>query len=360
MIFQNKEDNKILDLSKELNLQKRINLEYSIVNFGQIYTRVERDTKIHLYSDYEMYNTTPLAVFFKNDEVYKVMDAIASLFLSRWAKKYPEKNTRDPIKYTMLYEGERMIWVPESKEEILRSEAATPFINGYLTIDSGLKERLNDRMALVGNKDNGLPMQDLSAEMQKSIRNMLGVRRIVNPNEREIPEAEISKSRVIVKYERKPFGIHELYVTVNTEKGSYSSLYSNSRKVFESGAIKTETPTLYDTRRFRLPNKEYPKIKELNQIISLKRDNIYMINVVKHIHDSLGISCVTEIKDFIPQIANVNISAMPVWKFMDAVTKVYTDTEWEYRKSGVIVVRGPRNSGRGKSEKSYWDSISGK
>jgi accessory colonization factor AcfC len=76
-----------------------------------------------------------------------------------------------------------------------------------------------------------------------------------------------------------------------------------------------------------------------------------MVDVIKYLHDTLDFSCVCEPKQIAPQSANINISAMPVWKFMDTITEIYTDTEWEYRKSGVIVVRGPMNSTRDKKQK---------
>jgi hypothetical protein len=185
--------------------------------------------------------------------------------------------------------------------------------------------------------------------MQNALRSITDALATFPDSGLDVPRAELATSRVRVKASKEPFGINELFIAIRTEKDSYGALFNDSKKVIESGSIKVESPTLYDTRRYKISEKEYPKIKELNQIVSLKGKDMYMENVLKYLHETKGISCVTEVKQFINQRVDIDIPAMPLWKFMDTITKLYKDTEWEYRKSGVIIVRGPMNSARGQS-----------
>lgn len=47
-----------------------------------------------------------------------------------------------------------------------------------------------------------------------------------------------------------------------------------------------------------------------------------------------------------PQRADVRLYRMTLGKALDRLTEIYQDTEWEWRKYGFPVIRGPRNPAR--------------
>jgi hypothetical protein len=51
-----------------------------------------------------------------------------------------------------------------------------------------------------------------------------------------------------------------------------------------------------------------------------------------------------------PQRANVHLPLMPLGEALDQLTQIYKGTEWEWRKYGVLVVRGPSNPVRDRSK----------
>ena len=338
-MFLEQNNQKNLDISKEERLNKKVKiLGFSTIQFFQIFKRVSNETDIKLVSE-DFYNKTVCSIFAKDIEVYKVMDGLGALFLTRWVKE-------DVGRFTMIDNFEYTLgWVPESPEEVERCEASMPFLSEYLRLPSDIQDKLkNDEKA--SNQNNGLPLSALPPAMQQAIYSMMDVEnKFKGKNSRNISQEEISNGRVMVDNSTSVMGTIKLFIRLNTSKGSYGALYTNTKKLVDNKTLNASNEKTYECKKWDIERKDYKNENKLKQEIILN-GNYTIIDILKYLHDNFDISCISETNKTIPMRVSVRISKMPLWQFLEKMPETFLETEWEYRKSEVLVVRGPRNSAR--------------
>jgi hypothetical protein len=173
---------------------------------------------------------------------------------------------------------------------------------------------------------------------------MIDIRNKYREKDNAVSQDEISNSRITVNNESE-MGNIELFVTVNTINGSYSTRYSNTKQLVDTGVLRPSNEKTYACKKWEIDRKSYKGEKALQQEITLE-GTYFAIDILKYLHKNLGISCISEPRGNIPVPGRVSVAKMPLWQFLEKMPEVFPDTEWEYRKSKMLVVRGPRNAAR--------------
>lgn len=103
---------------------------------------------------------------------------------------------------------------------------------------------------------------------------------------------------------------------------------------------------LYVPKRFEVSPEQAKRLPTLKRLVTLDGQNVSFPDVLLLLYKQYGIPFVSDPKIVMPQRADVHLSSMPLGEALDRLTEIYKDTEWEWRKYGVLVVRGPSNGAR--------------
>ena len=328
---------KDLNLSEEEILKRKINtIDFSVAKFIDIFRRVNNETEIKLIAE-DDYDKIQCSCFVKNIEVYKVMDGLAGLFLTRWTKDGVDRYIMtDPFEFTIG-------WIPKNPEEIERCEVSLPFLNDYMRLPTELQKNLKDNDD-IPSRDNGIPFSKLPEPMQQCLYKMMEVENKYREKGNFVSPEEILNSRITVDNESERGNI-ELFICVNTKNRSGGSRYSNTKYLIDNGILRPSNEKTYACKKWDIDRKEYKKVKTLQQEITLN-SSYFVMDILNYLHQNFDISCVSEPQKNIPMRGRVEVSKMPLWQFLEKMPEIFPETEWEYRKSEILVVRGPRNAAR--------------
>ena len=114
--------------------------------------------------------------------------------------------------------------------------------------------------------------------------------------------------------------------------------------------IANKIDPLYETRKFELTRMEARDLPVFQQKITLTGKQMTFPQVLQSLHQKYGISYVCDPQRYMPQRADIKIPSLPLGDALDYLTGVFHDTEWEWRKYNVLIVRGPLNPARDKTK----------
>lgn len=281
---------------------------------------------------------SPLAIAANDVSVRSLMDAIAALVDARW--KHTERKT-----YLLMVGEDELdqVFLPNSAWERERFSAGRPFLDALndmpaperQAIESGSNRQFSD---LPSNLQQ--PIADMLDSLSREYRNK-GAGETVSPS---------NLARCSVRIQRKPAsGFNRIFVTV-TDPGVVTSGWRlndyEERKVAGEGTDQARSGVaqdIYSARTGRSNSGEAKSVPQLKKRISIDLTNATFPRVLKHLNEAYGVSFVCDAEQFMPQRVNVRIVNTTMAEALDALVKLYKGTEWEWRKMGVLVVRGPAN-----------------
>lgn len=109
-----------------------------------------------------------------------------------------------------------------------------------------------------------------------------------------------------------------------------------------------ELSPLYVPTAFEIPNAQAKKRPELKKVVQLDLDRATLVQTLIQLHEKYDIPFVTDPPPLREkaQRVDIHLGPMPLGEVLDKLTQLYKDTEWEWRKYGFLVVRGPFNHAR--------------
>jgi hypothetical protein len=327
-------------IEKDKRLMAKISMESGDRNMPEIVKILNKKTIAKLFT----LNDMACNIGMKDAYIYSAMDALSALQENRWRKS---KDGYEFIK--TFYSG--IQGFNDSRNEARNTEALR-FIDDFNKLPSLLQKKFSD--------EEGALLSEMPESMYKPILNILNTQiskasETLKPGEsldNGIEDAKRDKIRVTLK---KEDGDENLYqYRMGYVAPGFSSSFSVSdfeRKVAEHEKVKFATNSnpnhdIYESINFEFPKSAYRTIRELQKIVSVSERKATLVDVMSKLNKEYNINYVVDCKDLFPQTANVRFQNVPLHRAMDILTRVYADTEWEWRKLGFIVVRAPYNPAR--------------
>jgi hypothetical protein len=334
-------------LEKESSLQRKITLETSTIVFPEAFKRCYKQNKVLLEigQSKEELNRAEICCYVKNDYTYRLMDGIATLYLMRWEKKTAEKYALlERIRFS--HEGLNKDLAKEIQDY---NEAGRPFLQGYNKLPTDIQEKMRNIPA--GHWTPGYSVRNLPPAMVQSLIKMaqVGNAERLQASGLAIGDWEVNDGSIKVKNSIDGNGVQTQSIEIEgkySKSGMFTTGWSisNGDDALKTGAISQDSNKVYAvSKKDEFPRNRYSKEILLQVNASVVGNNLYITDVIKQIHDKIGISFISNTRKHINIRKNINYGSMPLYQLMDKVMDLFEGCEWEYRKVGVIVVRGPKN-----------------
>ncbi len=330
-------------LSSIKEFQKRVTFPPKTVACSSIYRFLSRKSGLKLSAKEIEFQRNEILIGYQDQPIHAVMDALAAMFLAQWQL---DKDTYYLITGPHILDK---IYGLGDDNKRSRIEAGREFIRA---IESA------------PDKDNyfspeGTSFANFSPALQDNIRQMATAVRNQSPRNIGIGEhlAKLDESTVTLRRSTTITGAVEYWVNIqNSSGGSGFRIHNYGDPMNRNGSpgasgnegnLVEQPLKYYPTKKFEISLKEakanHPM---LHKTVSLNLKGYTFPLVMKHLHQEYGVPFISDLPKHMPQKANVSIGPVPLGEALDYLTLVYKDTEWELRKSGFVVVRGPTHPGR--------------
>ncbi len=271
-----------------------------------------------------------------------LMDALASMGDARW--EYTERKT-----YRLKVSSHELeyVFIPREERERERFLAGKPFLQALDAMPADRKAALESGRSV--------PFTSIPPEMQSSVGAMLGS---LSQEYREKGLGDTIQVGALpgaaFRLDRKSAdGFNELFLTVRVAGVGSSGWRLNdfeeqqNARAEKSRARKSdELEEVYASKAHDFPQLEAKRLPALQRKVDIDLKDSTFPQVLRDLHDRYGIPFVSDVEQYMRQRADVRITRTPLGDALDKLTDLYKDTEWEWRKMGFLIVRGPDSSVR--------------
>ncbi len=325
-------------LSNVKAFQKSVTFEPDASVYSSHFRVLTRKSGLKVASRDAELNHASVLISYRDQPIHAVMDAIAAMHLSQWEE---DKNV------FWLLPGRQYLdsaYSSGDQNKQARLQAGWGFIR---TIES---TRNNESFFSPA----GLPFSGFSPSLQNDIRQMMAAMQkqlAAHPNI-EVFVANLPQSKITIQREVGITGVVEYSVRVKNEIGDMGFRIHNYGDPNTSGNAsnggKTTTPNkqYYPTEKYEISPGESKNHPALRKTVTINLRGYTFPLVMRYLHQEYGIPFVSDLPKHMPQKANVSVGPVSLGEALDYLTSVYKDTEWEVRKSGFVIVRGPTNPAR--------------
>lgn len=277
-----------------------------------------------------------------------LMDAAAARILARW--EWTDRNG-----YRLLApEGELdKAFGAQSEEERERFQSGREFIRVLNALPADERASLESGTPV--------PFASLPPGMRMAVGGMLDplVREQKKKDWAVFPAERINEASL--RLERSPATeFTRLFLTLKVPGGNGAGFRINDyetrkqdRDATRQGRQHAGKPgepedldSLYVPKRFEVSPEQAKRLPTLKRLVILDGQNVTFPDVLLLLYKQYGIPFISDPKTAMRQRADVHLSSMPLGEALDHLTKIYKDTEWEWRKYNILVVRGPSNAAR--------------
>lgn len=328
-------------LTKDARLKQKMSVPVGTMRTTRLFYTVRRATDVRLYTEEGELQNASLIVASNGRDAASLMDAAAALWLTRW-----EKDPKN--QYKMLVSGNEMnIFLPKTEARRKCLEAGRRFLGGLEKLPVGLRERLRAGQRL---NPTELPVQMQEEILQMQAAATEDQEQKTGRSLRSFPAGHLGQSQMQLQVKPKARGVNSYFLTLNMPEWgsrgwSFNDYESRKPKIDARSGV---DGTVHDARKFRLSANDIEKVPALKNAVTVRVQRATFPQVLRALHDNYGIAFVSTPAQYMTQRASVNIQSLPLGEAMDKLTEIYQNTEWEYRKGGFIVVRGPSNPARGR------------
>lgn len=268
-----------------------------------------------------------------------IMDAVAARIMARW-----ERMERDGYRFLVPQGEADRGFNPYNEHERERFRIGAGFIRDFHALSQESQKRL-----LQG----PVPFTDLPVGMQQAVAGMLASLSHEWQEQKgrgtSVQPHQLSAARF--RLDRKPaHGFNRYFITVSVQNVGSTGWRLNDYEMQEAARRQKrkagEYVDIYLPRKFEVSQEKAKRLSALQQTVELDAQNITLPGVLLQLHEKYGIPFVCDPEREMPQRADVNLSRMTLGEALDRLMELYPNTEWEWRKYGVMVVRGPLNPAR--------------
>jgi hypothetical protein len=341
MAYQTKKTSvEILD--KDERLQQIFRSGFQSIKCVRLFTLIHQDCQvpIRIRTENPEIQTLDMVIFSKNKPLHASMDAIACLWNGTWSLT-PKKEYLfdiDPLWEGKIYNADQA-----------QADFGEAFINAIDDLPASLKDKLYKPFAPGDNPKNaGVSMDQLPNAMYQQL---LGIANIdhdhavanARPGTHSISPSNVPKNQFRAWVSTDPKrGFNTYTITMHSPEFASSMTISDVKKREKENADAKSAgkeQTVYRTQKNEVSAQDATHVSELKQIVEIHLAGAYLPDVLKYLAETYGISLVGHNRSLLPQRCNVDIPKMPLHQALDRLTRLYKDTEWEWRKRGMLVVR---------------------
>lgn len=278
-----------------------------------------------------------------NMSIRSAMDGVASLILAEWQ----DNKTGG---YTLLENSDSSKFVYSVTNDAFkkeRNDAALQLVNDISKLNNDLKNQINS--------PNGISLDQVPNHIYNDMMKVMQpieskAKAELKPNESITPATSISKDKFSISISRKDVGSN-----FDAFKLSYKSPFwtgsfttSNFDLKYPSNINSSKNQTIsYSTKEHKMSKKSSINSPAANIQVEINTKNETLPGILKYLNNKYNISFVSDSRRFLNQRADINLPRMPLHKALDIITTRYSNTEWELRESGFLIIRGPSNPTRG-------------
>jgi hypothetical protein len=286
------------------------------------------------------FDLAPVAVGGRTVTARALMDALAARAMVRW--EHTERNG-----YRLLVPRAELdfVYVPHNEHERERSrlgEGVIDYLNGLPAADQG---RLRTGLKT--------PFSGLPPAIRNLVEGMLETRAAENRERGGGPTVyggDLSTASVGFQREAAT-GFSSFWVSVRVpglgSSGFTINDYGRQQMAREAERRKGVGPDdLYEPRKFEVTREAAKLLPELMQKVDFNAGKVAFPEAMAMLHQKYGIAYVSDPVRAMPQRAEVRLAGMTLGDALDTLCKTFTETEWEWRKYGFVVIRGPSNPAR--------------
>lgn len=271
-----------------------------------------------------------------------VMDALASLLSGRW-----ERTAKNG--YRLVNSGKEAdeAFLPKNDYQRERFQAGMELLNGLNQLPLNEQEKVYSGQLCA--------VSALPEVLQQNLgRMVIALQEEYSPKGiRTFPPASIATAQFRLERKRRD-GFNSFWITVRADGVGSSGFrfndYAARKADRESNARlhqqKGSLDPFYQPENYIVSRSEAKRRPELQRTIELTAKKVTFPEAMKLLHQRYGINFVSDSARYMRQRADVELRTISLGQAMDKLTKLYKDTEWEWRKLGVIVIRGPMNPNR--------------
>jgi hypothetical protein len=336
----------LTDFERDKRLEQICNEGFLSVKCTRLFTILHNNYQVPIRidaSDYEM-QYRDLVVFSRGKTLRAEMDAIAFLWNATWELT---KKKEYLFAIDSLWEGGIYNHSNNTKAD---------FAEAFINDSDNLSERLHNKLFSKENANLPPDKAGLSADQLPDImyKQLLGIANIDHQTATsKLPEghivqkpASVPKSQIRVWLSQNPKKGYNTY-NIKLFGGSFSSSMTVSdvkkkQKEYNNSKINEKYLPIYRTERNQISQKDKVRVPELKQSVEIHMQRAYLPDILKHLAERYNIPLVGNNRINLPQKCNVDIPKMPLYQVLDELTKLYSDTEWEWREMGMLVVRKKR------------------
>lgn len=326
-------------IATDFETDKRLNTPLSIAllkcSHADIWTRLDRRTGVAIEREESAreLDDSSVAIAGNQTSARALMDAIAARILARW-----EKTERNGYRFLTSQNERDFTYSAKDEWEEERFKAGAEFLREMKKLPP------DEQAAILSGKP--YPVSELPNTMQQPLRTMLEA--LYQSNEAkgfgngEPPRLPSEATLTIERKSAKGFDRFAFSFGNGASPGGSFRINNYDEKKKERLAVKGKEDT-YTPVRYEIKPESAKKLPALKRLVSINLQDVTYPEVLKQLNAKYGVAFVSDPKVSMPHKADVVLTSMPLGDLLDELTKLYPGTEWEWRKYGFLVVRGPEN-----------------
>jgi hypothetical protein len=329
-------------LEKDRRLVVLLTLSPEEYPFAMLAGTIQRKSKVPLEREEaarELDDFSPVMAGEKMP-VRAYMDAVAALVLGRW-----ERTEKQGYRFLVSQSEADIVYGPQNDQERALLEIGLEFLNTLEKLPPQERKRLES--------GKHFSLNSLSPEMQEQFKRMLDIQEQSREerNESRMFTADTLPQARLHLENKKGKSFRRYFITIANDSGGMGwriNDYEHQKQLREQARLQRlqragNLDSIYQSRRFEISQEEAKRLPVLQQRINLDMRDATFPEVLIRLHRKYGIAFACDPKVTFPHRATVHFNATPLGDALDKLTALYPKTEWELRKSNLLIVRCAAN-----------------
>jgi hypothetical protein len=337
-------------LETDPQLAQTLTLNVSGQTYAQICERIRRKTGVRLtFSEgANEFRDQAVVIYGENVPARAVMDALAAIYLCRWervsekqynlldvdhlARSRPDQELRDAVIAAGIGIRDAIQALPPAERERLTSGKYVSFASLSPAVQAATRQFF-----------------------EASNRQSAAAPSAAAPRPTPIPIEALANSQLTFSSEahqdHTSYNVHfQIPVDSNGSSiggtSSFDDRGERRQREIQRRAASGEVDELYIPRRYEVSAEEARRRPELQRTVELTMRNATYNEAFARLCRQAGAPFVHILNEPQPVRRDVSLPRMPLAEALNRLTADFNTSEWEYRRPGFLVVRGPGNGAR--------------
>ena len=329
---------KMVTFDNDSRLKVTTSLQKSEVRHDVLWGHIMRQAKVTIEREEAAreFDNSPLTMCCNNVSIHDLMDAVAARILARWEKI--------PKGYRFLVSSNELdtVYKPKSPKQRDFFRQGMEFVGRMKNLPDDQQRSLE-----TGAPYSSLPpaMQNFAHEIVRSfVQDML-------ENQPPGSQAEFASddySNATMRVQKQSVQGFDMYAISLSKPGGGGSWSVNNyeQKMAAGGQAGTsaDKSKVYVPKKYEVTHDNALKTPLLKQLVSLRMRNVSLPQALRKLNEKYSLNFVSDPPTEFPQTATIEFTNRPLGELLDRLTELYPHTEWELRKSNILLYRCAKNS----------------